>query len=293
MTVPPFSDIASGVEQNLGKVSNQIGDIGARVQNGLGDIITGLGLAGSGAPTTINSLIANIAKNQLVNPTKYEITFKRMSPLENLRLAVSCESVSLPGRNIATSDITIQGPVWNMPYALTYAEDLDVTFKLSKDFFERKVFEDWQTNFIISDKTYRLKYLEQYATEIEVTQYDYQDFPIYKIVLEDAWPKTISAIELGDDRADEYSRQSVAFAYRKWRSEVPAAPSILQRIVKRLDLVGRLNRKLVPFGGANMPVPFIPTAVAGQVVNLPFGMDPNQITEQGAEIISNELGDIL
>ena len=292
MAILPDAVQAAGAEAN-----SFLGDVGSRIQTGLGDIITGLGLANSGAPTTIKSLIANVTKNSLVYPSKYEITFRRMKPLENLRLAVSCESVTLPGRNISTADTTIQGPAYNMPYALTYAEDLDVVFKLSKDFFERRIFEEWQTKFVISDRTYRLKYLEQYATEIEITQYDLEDFPIYKIILEDAWPRSIGEIDLGDDKGDEYSKQSVSFVYRRWRSEVPAAPSILQRIVRRLDILGRIERSLLPFGGANMPVPFLPTAVAGQVINLPFGLDPNQMTEQGAEMlqntVGNQLGDIL
>jgi len=244
-------------------------------------------------PSTINSLIANIAHYGSSYPHKYEISFTQLDALSNLRLCVSCETCTMPGRNISTQDIKIHGPITEMPYEVSYSGDLDVTFKLSKDFKERIVFEQWQNEFITNPKTHNIKYLDNYKSEIEITQLDEEDKPIHRVVLEDAWPKTISPIEYGDERGGEINKQRIGFSFRKWRTEKPDAPGFLEGILGRLDLVGRLERAIMPFGGADSPIPMIPTAIGGHVVRLPWGLDPNQMTGQIEDLLGDALGDII
>jgi len=44
------------------------------------------------------------------------------------------------------------------------------------------------------------------------------------------------------------------------------------------------------FGGT---IPMNPTAIGGTVLNLPWGLDPGQITEQGGLAISDFFNDLL
>ena len=244
-------------------------------------------------PTSINSLVANISHWGNSYPHKYEIAFSNLDALSNLRLCVSCETCTMPGRNISTQDIKMHGPINEMPYETSYSGDLDVTFKLSKDFKERVVFEQWQNEFIVSPDTHNFGYLDNYKSEIEITQLDEEDNPIHRIILEDAWPKTIAAIEYGDEKGNELNKQRVGFSFRKWRSEKPDAPGFLEGILGNLDLIGRLERAIMPFGGQDSPIPMIPTAIGGHVVRLPWGLDPQHMTGQLQDILGDVLGDVL
>ena len=236
--------------------------------------INPLGETGSKVPNGVDTLVAMIVNKKLAYPFRYEISFSTTDALSNLRLAVSCENITMPGKNISTQEIKTHGPVDDMPYEVSYSGDVEATFKVAGDYFERNFFDAWQ-NTIIDPKTNNLGYKDSYSCEIEITQLDLQDQPIYHLVLEDAFPKVVGPIELGDDR-EGYQRQMIGFSYRKWRIRKPDEVGFLQGVINRLDLRGRLNRKLDDMFGGNIPME--PTAIGGTVLNLPWGLDPGQLT---------------
>jgi len=177
----------------------------------------------------------------------------------------------------------------DMPYEVSYSGDVEATFKVAGDYFERNFFDAWQ-NTIIDPKTNNLGYKDSYSCEIEITQLDLQDQPIYHLVLEDAFPKVVGPIELGDDR-EGYQRQMIGFSYRKWRIRKPDEVGFLQGVINRLDLRGRLNRKLDDMFGGNIPME--PTAIGGTVLNLPWGLDPGQLTTDAGLATSDFFNDLL
>ena len=73
--------------------------------------------------------------------------------------------------------------------------------------------------------------------------------------------------------------------------KAPDEIGFLQGIINRLDLRGRLNRKLDGMFGGDIPM--TPTAIGGTVLNLPWGLDPGQITSQGGVAISDMFNNIL
>jgi len=247
------------------------------------------GDTGSKVPNGIDTLVAMIVNKNLAYPFRYEISFDTADALSNLRLAVSCENIVMPGKNISTQEIKTHGPVDEMPYEVSYSGDVEATFKVAGDYFERNFFDAWQ-NQIIDPKTNNLGYKDQYSCNIQITQLDLQDQPIYHLILEDAFPKTIGPVEVGDDR-EGIQRQQIGFSYRQWRMKKPDEVGFLQGVINRLNLRGRLNNKLNDMFGGNIPME--PTAIAGTVINLPWGLDPGQITEQGGLAVSNFFNDIL
>ena len=250
--------------------------------------INPLGETGSKVPNGVDTLVAMIVNKKLAYPFRYEISFSTTDALSNLRLAVSCENITMPGKNISTQEIKTHGPVDDMPYEV-YSGDVEATFKVAGDYFERNFFDAWQ-NTIIDPKTNNLGYKDSYSCEIEITQLDLQDQPIYHLVLEDAFPKVVGPIELGDDR-EGYQRQMIGFSYRKWRIRKPDEVGFLQGVINRLDLRGRLNRKLDDMFGGNIPME--PTAIGGTVLNLPWGLDPGQLTTDAGLATSDFFNDLL
>ena len=96
---------------------------------------------GYAQPNRYEVLIYPPIGQQLGNVHGGGLQNKRM--LEQLTLR--CESVNLPGRNIATSDDTnIYGPVRQVAEGVTYAEDLSLSFVSSGGLEERVFFEEWQ-----------------------------------------------------------------------------------------------------------------------------------------------------
>tara|TARA_R110000824_G_scaffold264066_2_gene452878 strand:+ start:1530 stop:2378 length:849 start_codon:yes stop_codon:yes gene_type:complete len=244
----------------------------------------------------IDSLVAMIANKGMAYPFKYEIAIRhsvgKFDPtFSALRLAISCESITMPGKNVATQEIKTHGPVDELPYDIAYAGDVEATFKVGGDMFERRFFDTWIDGQIISSKNFSVGYKDSYSTDIEITQTDLENNPIYRVVLEDAWPKTLHPLELGDEKANEISKQTVSFSYRKWRRVDAESAGFLQGILNKLDLRGRLNRKLENLLGGDIPM--IPTAVGGQIISLPFGFDPEHLTSSAGDIINQNIGNLL
>jgi len=272
-------------------VENLINPIFDSVRDTAGNLIDGLLPPKSSVPTRINSMVANIAAHKLTYPHKYEIAFTNMGPIENLRLCVSCESCIMPGKTIATQEIKFHGPVYEMPYEESFAGDMEAVFKLSGDYYERNKFQQWQ-DMIINPKTHNLGYLDSYSKDIEITQLDLKDNPIMRIVLEDAYPKTIGPIQFGDEQTNQVNKQPISFSYRKWRIKTPDEVGFLEGLIDRLDLVGRIDGWLQGIT-EDSPFPMIPTAIGGHVISLPWGLDPGQVTQQGQDILGNWLNDTL
>tara|TARA_R110001592_G_scaffold114520_2_gene314416 strand:+ start:835 stop:1671 length:837 start_codon:yes stop_codon:yes gene_type:complete len=268
---------------------NKILEIDTSINLPLVGSINPLGETGSKVPNGVDTLVAMIVNKKLAYPFRYEISFSTADALSNLRLAVSCENITMPGKNISTQEIKTHGPVDDMPYEVSYSGDVEATFKVAGDYFERNFFDAWQ-NTIIDPKTNNLGYKDSYSCEIEITQLDLQDQPIYHLVLEDAFPKVVGPIELGDER-DGIQKQAIGFSYRKWRIRQPDEIGFLQGVINRLDLRGRLNRKLDDMFGGNIPME--PTAIGGTVLNLPWGLDPGQLTDQAGLATSDFFNNLL
>jgi hypothetical protein len=131
------------------------------------------------------------------------------------RLSKSCEAASLPGRSVSTQPNRISGPVREMPYESLYSGDLDLTFRLGTDMFERKFFEFWMDQ-VIDHNTHRLSYYDNYTRDIYIAQLGVDDSIVYKVILKECYPKAINAIDLGFDKTDEYEKQSVSIAFREY-----------------------------------------------------------------------------
>tara|TARA_Y100000310_G_scaffold297419_1_gene330418 strand:- start:4703 stop:5347 length:645 start_codon:yes stop_codon:yes gene_type:complete len=167
------------------------------------------------AMSTKNSLgRAEHLKSGLVRQHLYEVEIAKWTG--KTLIAVNCEIASLPAASLSTNPLRIYGPISEMPYERLYTGDLSLTFRLDKEFLLRKEFIKWQEE-IYKSETGDFGYYDNYITTLKIAQLDGEGEELYKIELEDVYPKTVGPIELGYAQNDTYSKQTVDFAYRKWK----------------------------------------------------------------------------
>ena len=147
-----------------------------------------------------------------------------------------CETFGFPGQNIATSvdDIRV-GPAREHAIGVTYAP-LTATFLSTANFWERTYFTEWHELMFDGpkgNKTFRMKYYNNYVTDIDVVQYDDTGKGTYAIRLFDTFPKTIvqQDVALADG---ELHRMSIEFVFHHWE-EIKPEEKALQ--IKRKDSV--------------------------------------------------------
>jgi len=148
------------------------------------------------------------------------------------KISLRCESVNLPGRNLATSpDNNIYGPARDIVEGVTYAEDITCIFQSSSGLDERVFFENWQRK-AFNEQTWNIGYYNDYRGEMEIYLLDKNDQRRYGLKIWEAFPKTINAIPLSYASTNELAKTEIVFSWRYWTNiDInQQAPSLSDRI---------------------------------------------------------------
>ena len=141
-----------------------------------------------------------------------------MGPDEARATSMRCESVSMPGRTLATSeDTNIYGPVREIVDGVVYAGDVDMLFQASSDLKERTFFEKWQQR-AFHEETWNVGYHNEYTSEVQIYLLDKQDRRRYGVRLHEAYPKTIGPVALNQAPSSDIIKIPVSFSFRWWET---------------------------------------------------------------------------
>ena len=131
-------------------------------------------------------------------------------------IALLCENVSLPGRQIQTMEYASLQDWFTSKIPTGYlSDDVTFSFHLTGDYYIRKMFDRWQGS-IISTKSKLVSYEAEYFSDVIIQQLDQNGIPIYGIKLINAFPTTVSAIVLDNNAADQTQRLTVTLAYEDY-----------------------------------------------------------------------------
>ena len=160
-------------------------------------------------------------------------------------ISLRCESVQLPGRNLATgTDSNIYGPTREIVEGVTYAEDLNMTFQASSGLDERVFFENWQRQ-AFNEQSWNIGYYKDYVADIDIFLLDKQNQRRYGLRIHEAFPKTITAIDLNYGTNNEIIKISVSFSFRYWTplNINQQGPNIFNKILE--TVVNSAERNLI------------------------------------------------
>jgi hypothetical protein len=183
------------------------------------DLMDGFG-GGAMAPYTFKNKV--IEGEGLTQSAHYEVFFNLPKVMETSypqfgteTLRILCQSVSFPGRMIATSDLPIYGPPVKMPYGFIY-QDFTCSFLCTNNMASRRIFEKWQRS-IIDPTTNYVNYYDNFYGDISVFKLDQSNGATHLVKYEEVWPIGIIEQELSAGNTD-FLRLFVQFAYRRWRT---------------------------------------------------------------------------
>ena len=140
-------------------------------------------------------------------------------------LMLRCESVTLPGQNMSSSiDEIRMGPGREHVFSVTYAP-ITAVFLADESLNEKRFFEDWQDLMFNRLSGFKLGYYEDYVSDMKISQLDAQGSSTYEVKLFDAWPKTVTQMDLSAADA-ELARISVEIVFYKWERIYQGAPGL-------------------------------------------------------------------
>ena len=154
-------------------------------------------------------------------PNRYEVVFENapvsvQDALNSKNVSYMCSSLELPGRNLASAEQKIYGPLRKIPYTSTFV-DTTMTFLLSQNaMIEKRFFDSWQET--INDiNTFDSSYYDDSVCDVQVNILsEYDNSQLYSIKLLEVWPMNVGALNFAYDTKDTPATLTVTFAYRKW-----------------------------------------------------------------------------
>ena len=137
------------------------------------------------------------------------------SGLQNILLL--CDTVSLPGASINTSQNRIFGETREIPTEMVYAP-IQMTFLVDIDMNVKKLFDNWIIHGVQNGNTRSFNYYNDYVADMDIFVQDVADGNRYVVRLYEAYPKAIGPIQL-DYSAKDIMKVTVDMQYKYWRSE--------------------------------------------------------------------------
>ena len=180
----------------------------------------------------IDNFKAEIGKYGVAESNKFEVMIDPPAKMQSLptelgsltsnekaSLVIRAESVNLAGRAIdQMDDSNIYGPIRQLPAGVTYAEDVEISFIMSRNFWERGYFDTWQHQ-IFDKNTWNIGYYNNFIGSIAVYALDRHQNRIWGMVYHECWPKVIGAANFNMSSL-EVVKLPINFAFRYW-TQIP------------------------------------------------------------------------
>jgi len=131
-------------------------------------------------------------------------------------ISLFCEGATLPQQSIGVKQQKIYGPAYQRPVSVDYGgEGIPMTFLLDANMNVKSVFDIWISK-IVDPIQYFVYHPSSYVAQIKIMQLDEDDNIVYTCVLEDAFPRNVSQLELSHSSQNQVHKLNVTFAYRRW-----------------------------------------------------------------------------
>lgn len=186
------------------------------INSGLNSDVTGLltgntdGSEGSTANKesdfSMSAFLGAIKHAGMARTNRFSVTFPLPNGLGSIgsdamqRIFLFCESTGLPSSSFATQHILTYGEGREMPYQRLY-EPVNMTFYVDNGMTVKYLFDAWQ-NIICDPYSRNYGYYEDYTTDVKILVYDKGSNNMYLVTLKEAYPKTVSGVELSQDSTD-------------------------------------------------------------------------------------------
>ena len=129
-------------------------------------------------------------------------------------ISLLCESCSLPGRSVVTTDYQNVKQSIKLPYSFIN-EDVTFTYILTGDYYMKKIFDKWLALAFNTD-AYTMRYREEYTTDVRIAQLNKQNVPIYTVKLERAYPTSINAVMMDNTSENSIQKVTVNMTYENF-----------------------------------------------------------------------------
>jgi len=155
------------------------------------------------------------SKNGFAKPNRYRVILPNTSDSRDLN--IMCDSVTLPGKQIFTTEenITLKTEYTAYGYG---TEDVEISFILSNDWTPWNYLYEWYQKIVTvnAPQIQRVAYKSSYTYQIDIEHLDSENRRMKEVTLLNAFPTSLNSIDLGNANENEVIRVSASFTYDNW-----------------------------------------------------------------------------
>lgn len=176
---------------------------------------------------SIENFRATVAETGLARKNRFEVEIAA-PPLiiqdldyNNQALSLMAESAVFPELNINAEVFSVWGPAIHRPKSINFGGFIMLAFHVDQDMRVKKLFDRWMQS-IVDGRQYTVSYQRDYiAPYMAITQLDDQDNEVYKITLEEAFPATMTQLDVNHSIQNAFHLLQVNFRFRRWYEGEP------------------------------------------------------------------------
>ncbi len=173
----------------------------------------------------LSDFITQIQSKALARSNRYLVNFAvpGASPDDTRLVHLFCDAAVLPGLDIASSPLRIQGETREMPYERIFSP-ASMSFYVDAAMTVKNLFDRWMER-IVHPIHRNMGYHKDYARDISIKVLGVDELVKYEVILYDAWPKSIGQVQL--DAVDRgIMKLPVSFNYKNWTSTYSSSEDI-------------------------------------------------------------------
>lgn len=164
----------------------------------------------------LQDFITHVRSVGFTTGAKYAIVAPAIGGGRNAEIvSMMCNTASLPGSGVMTTELRYFGEVSERPYGVFYTP-VQLTFYLDNALSAKKYFDEWM-KLIVNKDTRTFGYYDDFVKTVEIIVMDRNDNEIDRIKLHEAYPKTINDVGL-DYSSNAPMVLSVNLVYKWWES---------------------------------------------------------------------------
>jgi hypothetical protein len=170
----------------------------------------------------LNQFISQVQQIGIARANRYNVIItppKKLPSLGNLGLSnmlLFCDQIQIPGINISTIQNRTFGEFREVPYEKLFG-DIQLSFYVDNNLTVKGFFDDW-VNLIQNPASRTFEYYNNYISTMQIEVEDTQNRIRHRTNVYEAYPKTISAIQLDYSNKDIMKLQ-VTMQYKYWTTE--------------------------------------------------------------------------
>jgi len=150
------------------------------------------------------------------NTNRYRIYINNKYFQELNNHSIYAKEVSIPGQSLNVTPIIIQGSTRNIPMTMDF-DPVSITFVCDAKLKPRRAVQQWMDEMIFDKENLTIAFLDDFKCNIYIEPLTRKNEKIFKIELQDAWPKEMSEVQMGYDNENQVFEFTTSFEYYYWK----------------------------------------------------------------------------